>query len=68
MFSPIPMTSLFSFYVLLSGKISIYIHNQDQGEDEELVELEDVVQHEDGKLDRSQMGNFVTSLSKQISF
>ena len=58
------LTACFSFYVVLSGQISIYIHNQDRGDEEEKQELESIVQYKDGELDRSKLGNFVTSLGQ----
>ena len=50
--------------MVLSGQISIYIHNQDRGDEEEKQELESIVQYQDGVLDRSKLGNFVTSLGQ----
>ena len=50
--------------MVLSGQISIYIHNQDRGDEEEKQELESIVQYKDGELDRSKLGNFVTSLGQ----
>ncbi|KAK7478473.1 hypothetical protein BaRGS_00030319, partial [Batillaria attramentaria] len=44
------------FYVVLSGQISIYIHNQDRGDEEEKQELESIVQYKEGKLDRTKLG------------
>ncbi|XP_070180871.1 uncharacterized protein [Littorina saxatilis] len=52
------------FYVVLSGQISIYIHNQDKGDEEERKELENIVQYKDGKLDRTKLGNFALSLGE----
>lgn len=52
------------FYVILSGQISIYIHNQDRGDEEEKQELLNIVQYKDGLLDRSKLGNFVTTLGE----
>lgn len=56
------------FYVVLSGAVSIYIHNQDKGDEEEKQELESIVQYKDGKLDRAKLGNYVTLLGAGTSF
>ncbi|KAL8626025.1 hypothetical protein ACOMHN_012617 [Nucella lapillus] len=52
------------FYVLLSGQVSVYIHNQDKGEEEEEQELQSIVQYKDGKLDRSRLGLYVISIGE----
>lgn len=59
----------FSFYIILSGKISIYILNKDRdggsGEGEEKDAFAAIgALTKDGDLDRSKLGNFVTSLGK----
>ncbi|XP_025113407.1 uncharacterized protein LOC112575645 isoform X2 [Pomacea canaliculata] len=56
------------FYVVLSGKVSIYILNQDHDDEEERAELASIVQYKDGRLDREKLGNYVTTLGVGFSF
>lgn len=50
--------------MVLSGKVSIYILNQDRGDEEERAELASIVQYKDGRLDREKLGNYVTTLGQ----
>ena len=56
-----------SFYIILAGKVSIFIINKDKdgaGGDEMAAYAEIGAKDKDGKLDRAKLGNFATSLGK----
>lgn len=56
---------LFSFYMILGGKISIYVLNKKSEEGDETVPLDQIgTLNEKGQLDRSKLGIFVTHLGK----
>lgn len=57
----------FSFYMILGGKISIYILNKEKNEEgDETVPLDQIgTRNEKGQLDRSKLGTFVTYLGKE---
>ena len=57
----------FSFYIILAGKVSIFIISKDKdvvGADELAAYAQIGAKDKDGKLDRSKLGNFATSLGK----
>ncbi|KAK3087967.1 hypothetical protein FSP39_012913 [Pinctada imbricata] len=58
------------FYIILNGKISIYILNKERDEDgEETIPLEQIgTRDSHGKLDRAKLGNFVTHLGTGVPF
>ncbi|XP_053381442.1 uncharacterized protein LOC123556827 isoform X2 [Mercenaria mercenaria] len=61
------------FYIILAGKISIYILNKDKdggsgGSDEKSAISSIGTLNKDGELDRSKLGNFVTSLGSGFPF
>ena len=63
--------SLFSFYIILGGKISIFIINKDNAQDksEESDAFAAIgTRTPNGTLDRSKLGNFVTHLGMYLKF
>lgn len=59
-------TDFCSFYIVLNGKVTIYILNKDQVEGEEDDgNFDNIIEYtKDGCLDRSKLGYCVTSLGK----
>ncbi|KAK3590509.1 hypothetical protein CHS0354_037556 [Potamilus streckersoni] len=64
------MIILCSFYIILGGKISIFIINKDKEEEgDETKALAQIgALTKDGELDRSKLGNFVCSLESGVPF
>ncbi|XP_060068117.1 uncharacterized protein LOC132548282 [Ylistrum balloti] len=57
------------FYIILDGKISIFILNKDKDADDDDKAMEEIGKRTpEGKLDRSKLGNFVTHLGSGVPF
>ncbi len=60
----------FSFYIVLHGKVAIYINNAISDEDDvskivdRLRDAEKAAQLTNGRLDRTQFGNYIAPISK----